>query len=420
MTKPLVLMGRIRKIGCSRLNRVRLRDNRAEEYHILRIGKASTLIRLFRTSANVGLSGDGIHFLNEVVRLKISRSVLNEMFSKLNEPVSNNPRVVPRGEVGMGNVPVGPTTETCPRRFVRANISTVSKLGALMENRGLPVFSTSNLPRTRLTTRVTERTGMHSTSRGFTIIFTTVNVAFRRSSFFVRSFGRANTVSEAIVFSGLTGSPTVRHVTAPGVTLATTRCLTFSGNVRILMVLASVAGCTSTLHRISTTEGRIPDHHNCPKCVCASLTSVCRETNHRHNGGKDVAVVPVLAVPRSSGARPVPSLAKCVARNRVVLDHSLCHHKVAPPVSILPSLSELGSGNVNRNGAEGSRSGAVGRLFSTCTENGSTGRLVIILNRTTLASVSGLCTGFTSRFRGRCISRNCGAGHSVRRALSVN
>lgn len=420
ITKPLVLIHKMRNMACSRLKRVRLTDNRAEEYGILRMGKDSILMRLFRDSANVGLSGDGMQFLKQDVRLNMSRSVLKHIFSKLNGPVSRNPRVLPSTEVSVGNLPVGPTTEYCPRRFVRAKMSTVSKLGALIHKRGLPVFSTSNLPRTRLTTRVTHRTGMLKAGRGFTIMFTTVNVAFRRSGFFVRDFHRAKTLSEAMLFMGLTGSPTVRHVTAPHVTLATTRCLTFRGSVRILIVLASVAGCTSTLHRMSTTEGRIPNHHKCPKCLCASLTALCRETKHRGNGGKDVAVVPVLAVPRSSGARPVPSLAKCVARKRVVLDHRLCEGKMAPPVSILPSLSHLGSGKVKTNGAETSRSGAVGRLFTTCTHNGSTGRLVIVLKRTTLARVSLGCTHFTSTFRGRCMSRKCRASQDVRRALGVN
>lgn len=420
ITNPLVVMDSIRNMACSRLNRVRLPGNRAHHYGILRISNSGTLIRLFRSTTNVGLTGSGMEFLNHSVRLPMSPSVLSQMFSNLKGPVSNNPTLVPRGELSVGKAPVGPTTEGCPRRFVRANVSTVSKLGALMEKRGLPVFSTSNLPRTRLTTRVTERTTMENGSRRFTIMFTTVNVAFRRSSCFIRSFGRANTVSEAMVFMGLTGSPTVRHVTAPGVTLATTRCLTFSEKVRILIVVASVAGCTSTLHRISTTEGRIPNEQNCPNCVCASLTALCRETNELGNGRNSVALVPVLAVPRSSGARPVPSLANCVARNRVVLSHRLCEGKVAPPVSILPSLSELGSGNVNPSEAHGSRTTAVGRLFTTCTENGSTERLVVVLNRTTLASVSGGCTRFTRTFRHRCISRNCSTGHSVRRALSVN
>ncbi len=420
ISNPLVIIRKMRNINCGRVMSVRAPANRGEDKRILRMAGSITIVRMFRKAASLGAGSAGAEFANRATGVNMSESVVNHVFGNVNGPVSNKPRVVPSRRLSVGKTPVGPTSHRFPRRFVRANVSAVSTVGALMEKRGLPVFSKSNLPRGSLTIRVTERTGMLNTSSRFTMVFTTVNVAGRRTGFFVESFRHAKTLRGLAMFVGLTSSPTVREVLAPGVTLAATRCCTFALNVRMLIVLASVAGCYRTLERVSTTERRMPKEENCPNCVCASLTNVCRETKHVSNGRNSVARVPVLIVPRSSVARPVPSLANCVARKRVMLDERLSEGNVCPPMSMLPSLSHLVDNNVNKSGAESSRDNMSSRLCSTCTRNHRLESLMTIMKRRTLARESRGFLRFTRTFRSRFVARDGSRSESVFRSLSLN
>lgn len=417
---PLVILRNMRSTFCSRVMRFIMSNARHGVKHVMRVCRSGTMVRIFRNSRGVSLGGARAGLAKRPVRVTLSPSVLNHAFGNVNRPVSSlKPLISALGE-SMGKLPLGPIHERCPEGCVHAKVSTVSKLAALVQKRGLPVFSKGKLPRSRLTTRVMGRTSLKdSSSRGFTVMFTTVKMGRSITSFFHGAFRRDNITSRITVFLGLTGSPIMRHLVAPGITLATTRCLTFRRGVRVLIVLASVASFTRTVHRISSSGKRVPDHGKFPKCLCDRLTAVCRHTNVMRNMGKSMARLPVLAVPGSSVARPVPSLAKCVARKRVMLSHPLRKRSVCPPVGVLPSLSHLVGSNVKRNFAHRSRRSLTGRLFSTCTGIKSTEGLTSIVNRSRLSPLSGGCLRFKVSFRRRCVNRNIGRGHAVRRALSL-
>lgn len=413
---------RLSNMGSTSFSRVigfGLSSNARHAKEVIGVSNRRVAMRIFRNAENVSLRGTSADLAKGPVRVSLSPRVLNEIFSKLNEPVSNLNRICPRRGHSIGNTPVGPMSHRCPHGFVRANVSSVSTLTALVHNRGLPVFSNSNVGRGRLTIRVMHRSAV-SSGRSFTVIFTTVNIGGSITGCFHASFRRTGMVGEIIVFLGLSGSPVVREVVAPHYTLATTRCLTFALRGRVLMVLASVASCTRTLHRFDSSGNRVPDHGNFPNCLCSSLTSLCRHTNVVRNIRNSIARVPVLAVPGSSVARPVPSLANCVARNRVILSHSLSCGNVCPPIGMLSSLSHLVGSNVNRNFAERSRSTLSGRLLTACTGIRSTGSLTSMVNRSRLSPSSGLLVGFNGRFSGEFLGRDFARGHAVSRALSLN
>lgn len=419
--KPLIILRNIGGTSCRRVMRFRVSSKAHGVNHVVRVCRSGTIVRIFRKASNVSLNGARAQLAKHPVRVKLSPRVLKQAFGNVKRPVSNLKSVAPRMGLGVGNLPLGPMTHRCPQGCVGANVSTVSKLAALVQKRGLPVFSKGNLPRSGLTTRVMRRTSLkRSSSRSFTVIFTTVNIGCSMTRFFHHAFRRDNTTSRMIVFLGLTGSPIIRHLLAPGVTLATTRCLTFRGKVRVLIVLASVASFYRTVQRISSSGNRVPSHGNCPNCLCDRLTALCRHTNVMGNGPNSMARVPVLAVPGSSVARPVPSLANCVARNRVILSERLRKRTVCPPVGMLPSLSHLVGSNVNRNCAETSRRSITGRLFSYCTGIKSTETLTSIVNRSRLSPLSGHCLMFNGTFRDRFINRSRARGQDVARALSGN
>ncbi len=364
---------------------------------------SSMALRMFRNARNVP-AGTRIMFLNGTPALGIDSRLTKQFFGTFNSPVSNNPTVRNR-RVRVNNPSMGPIHHHRPSRLVTANVTNLSLGGALMSNRGVPFFTSPGRPCGRIVTGITLHTGASG------VVLNNVNLAGSSCLCFGGVFSGTNMLSRVVSFIGAARGPPIRHLLVPSVTLATTRCFTIRGGRGILILLASVALCTSTLTVMSGHVSRVPSGSSVPNSLCSSLTGVCRGTI-RFPSNNSVAVVTMAALSNNSVARSVPSGANCVARNRLFLHHSSSVNGIV--ISPFHSLSHLGR-LITNGGAHRSRPRVVGTTIHLCTSTTGTG--AGLRGNFSLAG----CSRHTLTFTGSC-SRGLltvSIGVSAARVLSI-
>lgn len=386
------------KINCSRLTVIGKGLTR-----IMGVVNSRIALRIFRNARNVP-AGTRIMFLNGSPALGIDSRLTKHFFGTFNSPVSKKPRVRKR-RIPVNNPSIGPIHHGRPSRLVTANVTNVSLGGALMSKRGVPFFTSPSRPFGRIVTGIT----LHTRASG--VVLNNVNVAGSSCLCFGGMFSGTNTLSHVVDFIGAARGPPMRHLLVPSVTLATTRCFTIRRGRGMLILLASVADCTSTLTVISGHVSRVPSGSSVPKSLCSSLTGVCRGTM-RFPTNNSVAVVTMAALDNNSVARTIPSGANCVARNRLFLHHSDSVNGIV--ISPFHSLSHLGR-LIDNGGAHGSRPRIVGTTMHLCTSTTGTGAGV--RGNFSLAGCSRHALTFTGSCTGRLLTVSIGL--SAARVLSI-
>ena len=353
---PLIFVETMRNIGFDELVEVIAPDGTSRTGRILQINKKFTTIEVFEGTLGLSLNQTRVNFLGDTLKIGVSRDMLGRIFNGLGEPIDKLPKPFAEEYLDIHGASINPVAREYPRDFIQTGISTIDCMNSLVRGQKLPIFSGSGLPHNTLTSQIVNQAKTESEEE-FAIIFIGMGINHDDATFFRQQFIETGIIKNVAMFLNLASNPPMERLVTPRIGLTLAEFLAFVENMHILVILTDMTLYAEALKVISSSKGEIPSRKGYPGYLYSDFASIYERSGRIKGKKGSITQVPILTMPNDDIEHPVPDLTGYITEGQIILDRTLAHQGIYPPINVLSSLSRLmkdgiGKGKTREDHAE--------------------------------------------------------------------
>lgn len=343
---PLVALDGVPDLKFEEVVEIVLNDGSQRLGRVVEIDGRRAVIQVFEGTAGLSLSGCRTRFTGHPLMLPLSEELLGRVFSGAGRPIDGMGEVYAESLEDVNGKPINPVSRVYPRNYIKTGISSIDCLMTLIRGQKLPIFSGSGMNHNQLAVQIVRQAGLDSgggdeDNGEFGIVFAAMGVKNDVADYFRRSFDESGVMGRVCMFLNLSNDPIIERILTPKCALTAAEYLAFEKGMHILVVLTDMTSYCEALREFSSSKGEIPGRKGYPGYLYSDLASIYERAGIVKGRSGSVTQLPILTMPNDDITHPVPDLTGYITEGQIVLDRSLDHMGVYPPVSVLPSLSRL-------------------------------------------------------------------------------
>ncbi len=353
---PLLFFKTVKNIGFDEIVKVVTPDGSTRTGRILQINKDFTIVEVFEGTLGLSLNETKIDFLEDTLKVGVSRDFLGRVFNGLGEPIDKLPKPYSKEYRDIHGASINPVAREYPRDFIQTGISTIDGMNSIVRGQKLPIFSGAGLPHNVLTGQIVSQAKTES-EEDFAVVFIAMGINHDDATYFRNKFIETGIIKNVVMFLNLAENPPMERLVTPRIGLTIAEHLAYDEEMHILVILTDMTLYAEALKVISSSKGEIPSRKGYPGYLYSDFASMYERSGRIKGKNGSITQIPILIMPNDDIEHPVPDLTGYITEGQIILDRTLSHQGIYPPINVLSSLSRLmkdgiGEGKTREDHAE--------------------------------------------------------------------
>jgi len=396
---PLLFLKRTVNVGLNEAVEIAGEDGRARIGRIAALDEDAMVIEVLESTSGLGLHGIRVWFHGEPLHAGLGPGLLGRIFNGVGQPVDGRPPVAAVNRRRIDAAAVNPATRALPRDFIETGISAIDLMNALVRGQKLPVFSGAGLPHDRIAIDVVQNARLRREAQGsFAVVFCGIGVSHDTAESFRRAMQDWGAIAHTAMFLNLASEPSTQRLLAPRFALTAAEYLAFEEGRHVLVVMTDMTNYCEALREVSASHGEIPSRKGYPGYMYSDLASIYERAGCIKGLKGTVTQLPILTMPADDISHPVPDVTGYITEGQVVLDRTLDHKGVYPPINVLPSLSRLMDQGTGKGFTDPDHPALANQLFASYAKAAKVRVLASVVGQEGLTELDRTYLAFAERF----------------------
>ncbi len=365
---PLVVLDNVQGASYDEMAELLLEDGSKRLGRIVEIQGERIIIQVFEGTNGLSLNNTRTSLKGKPMELPCSKEILGRIFNGAGSPIDGLGDVFAEEYRDINGKPLNPVAREYPRNYIRTGVSSIDGLMTLIRGQKLPIFSGSGMSHNKLAVQLVCNSKLsddRNSDEKFAIVFAAMGVNNDVADYFKRSFEESGVLENVAMFLNLSNDPIIERILAPRCALTAAEYLAYEHNMNILVIMTDITSYAEALREFSSSKGEIPGRKGYPGYLYSDLASMYERAGIVKGGKGSVTQIPILTMPNDDITHPVPDLTGYITEGQIVLDRTLDHTGVYPPVSVLPSLSRLMKDGIGEGYTRKDHSAVANQLFAS-------------------------------------------------------
>ncbi len=399
---PLIFVERVAGIAFDEMVQIIDPDGKMRVGRVLEIDGDMAVIQMFLGTEGLDISRTGVRFTGDVVRLKVSPSMMGRILNGMGEPIDGGPDIVPEKLEDINGAPINPAVRNEPKEFIQTGISTIDGLNSLARGQKLPIFSGSGLPGNELAAQIASQARVladkNSSDEPFAVVFAAIGITHRESTYFIEHFRSSGALDRTVVFLNHADDPTIERIMTPRAALTTAEYLAYTHGLHVLVILTDMTNYCEALRELSVAREELPGRRGYPGYMYSDLASLYERAGRIKGNEGSVTQLILLSMPDDDITHPIPDLTGYITEGQIVLSRILNQKGVFPPVDVMPSLSRLMKAAIGVGQTREDHQKVADQIYAFYAEGRELEKLVAIIGETSLTEQDRRVLRFAKRF----------------------
>ena len=249
---PLLFVEKTHPIAYGELVKLRLADGSSRLGQVLDTSRDLVVVQSFEGTSGIDRM-TSVRFLGDVIRLKVSQSMLGRVLNGRGEPIDNGPEIVPEDELDITGAAINPYSRGPPQDFIQTGISTIDGLNTLVRGQKLPIFSGFGLPHNDLALQIARQAKVKG-GGNFAVVFAAMGITNEEAKKFLKEFEETGALERVVVFLNLADDPAVERLITPRLALTTAEYLAYQKDMHVLVILTDMTNYCEALRQIGAAR----------------------------------------------------------------------------------------------------------------------------------------------------------------------
>ena len=337
---PLVFVKKTEPVAYADMVKVLLPNGEEKNAQVLDTSDDLVVVQVFEGTSGIDLN-TRIKFLNEPIKLPVSKELLGRIFSGSGKPIDNGPDIVADKTLDITGAAINPYSRALPEDFIQTGISTIDAMNTLVRGQKLPIFSGSGLPHNEIALQIARQAKVVGKESNFAIVFAAMGITSEEAQHFIQDFEQTGALERSVVFLNLASDPAVERLLTPQIALTAAEYLAFEMDMHVLVILTDITNYCESLREIGSAREEIPGRRGYPGYMYTTLANIYERAGMIKGKKGSITQLPILTMVGDDITHPIPDLTGYITEGQIVLSRDLHRRNVYPPIDVLPSLSRL-------------------------------------------------------------------------------
>ena len=412
---PLLFVEKTHPIAYGELVKLRLADGSSRLGQVLDTSRDLVVVQSFEGTSGIDRM-TSVRFLGDVIRLKVSQSMLGRVLNGRGEPIDNGPEIVPEDELDITGAAINPYSRGPPQDFIQTGISTIDGLNTLVRGQKLPIFSGFGLPHNDLALQIARQAKVKG-GGNFAVVFAAMGITNEEAKKFLKEFEETGALERVVVFLNLADDPAVERLITPRLALTTAEYLAYQKDMHVLVILTDMSAYCEALREISSARQEIPGRRGYPGYMYTDLAMIYERAGMVKGRKGSITQFPILTMPGDDITHPIPDLTGYITEGQIVLSRELHRKGIYPPVDVLPSLSRLMNQGIGKGKTREDHKQVSDQLYAGYAEGRDLRGLVAIVGEEALSPRDRLLLRFAELFEKQVVTQSSREDRSIEQTL---
>ncbi|MEN3014148.1 MAG: V-type ATP synthase subunit B [Endomicrobiia bacterium] len=415
---PLILVEGARGAKYEELVEVELGSGEKKLARVLEVEDDKALIQLFEESRGISIGSTKVRFLNKMVTLAVSNTILGRIFDGLGRPIDGGPEIVAEKRLDINGAPINPYSRAYPREFIQTGISAIDGLNTLVRGQKLPIFSVSGLPHNLLAVQIARqatvlKSEVSDQKEEFAVVFAAMGITFEEANFFISEFKKTGALSKAVLFINLADDPAIERIATPRLALSCAEYLAFELEMHVLVIMTDMTNYAEALREISAARKEVPGRRGYPGYLYTDLATLYERAGRIKTKKGSITLMPVLTMPEDDKTHPIPDLTGYITEGQIVLSRDLHRKGIYPPVDIMASLSRLRDKGIGKERTREDHPDWANQMFACYARGKEVEELAVVLGEAALDKTDQIYLKFVEEFENKFLKQKYTENRSI-------
>ncbi len=409
---PLLFLRRNIEVGLNEAVEILSPDRPPKLGRIAALDQDSIVVEVLETTIGLGLRDVRVRFLGEPLHFAVGPGLLGRVFNGVGEPADGGPPVPARERLRIDGIPLNPVLRELPRDFIETGVSAIDLMNSLVRGQKLPLFSAGGMPHDELASDIAQNARLrHESESNFAIVFVGIGISHDTAENFRRAMQDSGALAHTAMFLNLASESSTQRLLTPRFALTAAEYLALEEDRHVLVIMTDMTNYCEALREVSASHGEVPSRKGYPGYMYSDLASIYERAGCISGVKGTVTQLPILTMPAEDISHPIPDLTGYITEGQLVLDRTLDHKGVFPPINVLPSLSRLMDQGIGKDYSHPDHPGLASQLYASYARAVRVRVLASVVGRDGLTPLDLNYLEFADAFESRLI------GQSVRRTL---
>jgi V/A-type H+-transporting ATPase subunit B len=400
---PLIFVERVSDVAYDEMVEIIDPDGKPRVGRVLEINEDMAIIQLFLSTEGLDISKTKARFSGDVIREKVSLSMLGRILDGMGRPIDDGPEILPEKMADINGEPINPAVRLEPREFIQTGISAIDGLNSLARGQKLPIFSGAGLPGNELVAQIAGQARViseeaSSSQEPFAVVFAAIGITHRESSYFIDQFRSSGALKRTVVFLNHADDPTIERIITPRAALTAAEHLAFKHGLHVLVILTDMTNYCEALRELSVAREELPARRGFPGYMYSDLASLYERAGRIRNTPGSLTQLILLTMPDDDITHPIPDLTGYITEGQIVLSRTLFQKGIYPPIDILPSLSRMMNVAIGEGKTREDHRSIADQIYAFYAEGRDLEKLVTIIGEGSLSEQDKRVLNFSRKF----------------------
>lgn len=416
---PLMLVEGVEGVNFEELVDIKLQTGEHRRGRVIEINKDRAMVQLFEGSSGINLEGTSVRFLGRPLELAVSEDMIGRAFNGLGEVIDDGPEIIPEDKRDVNGTAINPVSRDYPSEFIQTGISTIDGLNTLVRGQKLPIFSGNGLPHNQVAAQIARQAKVLGDDEGFAVVFAAIGITFEEAQFFMDDFKKTGAIDRSVLFINLADDPAIERLSTPKMALTCAEYLAFEKDMQVLVIMTDMTNYAEALREVSAARKEVPGRRGYPGYLYTDLSTIYERAGKLRGKPGTITQIPILSMPEDDITHPIPDLTGYITEGQIILSRDLYNQGIAPPVSILPSLSRLKDKGIGRGKTREDHADTMNQIYAAYASGVDARELQKILGDSALSAADLAFAEFAKAFEERYINQGYYTNRSIEETLNL-
>jgi V/A-type H+-transporting ATPase subunit B len=300
---------------------------------VLRFEKDLVTLQVFENTRGIS-TGDKVTFLNKMMRITYSNSLLGRCLNGIGKPIDFGPEVMGE-EIDIQIPTFNPVRRIIPREMVKTNIPMIDVFNCLVKSQKIPIFSIAGEPYNPLLMRIANQTDADI------VVIGGMGLRFDDYQAFLENAEKEGSLEKTVMFVHQATDPAVECLLVPDMALASAEKFAIQGK-NVLVLLTDMTAFADAIKEIAITMDQIPSNRGYPGSLYSDLALRYEKAVDITESGS-ITIVSVTTMPGGDVTHPIPDNTGYITEGQLYL-----HEGCIDPFGSLSRLKQNVIGKVTR------------------------------------------------------------------------
>ena len=309
------------------------KDGTSTYASVLRFEKDLVTLQVFENTRGIS-TGDKVNFLNKMMRITYSNSLLGRCLNGIGKPIDFGPEVMGE-EIEIKTPTFNPVRRIIPREMVKTNIPMIDVFNCLVKSQKIPIFSIAGEPYNPLLMRIANQTDADI------VVIGGMGLRFDDYQAFLENAEKEGSLEKTVMFVHQATDPAVECLLVPDMALASAEKFAIQGK-NVLVLLTDMTAFADAIKEIAITMDQIPSNRGYPGSLYSDLALRYEKAVDITESGS-ITIVSVTTMPGGDVTHPIPDNTGYITEGQLYL-----HEGCIDPFGSLSRLKQNVIGKVTR------------------------------------------------------------------------